>query len=149
MIEFKDVSARKKGKGELTGYSQIFHDGELRCFPRHEGEFIINVLLGFCPHKEGFVTFDGMPLDERSVTFLRKLVAYIPSVSDFENVKDPRRRQMEMLAEALQSDVNIFLAVDPFAPLSEDQRLEVFSALRDKARKGAVVIIATDEPLPT
>ncbi len=149
MIEFKDVTARKKGKGELVGYSQVFRDGELRMFTRQEGEFIINVILGFCPHTEGFVSFDGMPLDERSVAFMRKLVAYVPSVDAFENVRDPRRRQMEMLAEALQSDANILLAVEPFAPLSEDQRVEVMEALQKKAHGNAIVIIATDEVIPT
>ncbi len=149
MIEFKDVTAKRRGKGELVGFSQVFRDGELRVFARKEGEFIINVILGFCPHKEGFVTFDGMPLDEHSVGFLRKLVAYIPSVDSFENVKDPRRRQMEMIAEALQTDANILLVVEPFAPLTDDQRREVLAALREKARGNAVVIVATDAIVPS
>ncbi len=147
MIEFKDVTAKQKGKAqELKAFSQIFRDGEIRHFSRAEGELIINVILGFCPHTEGFVTFDGMPLDERSVTFMRKLIAYIPSPDDFPNVANPTRKQLEMIAEALQSDSNIILAVEPFSHLNEEQTHDVMTALRKKAENHAVVIIASERP---
>ncbi len=145
MIELKDVSARKERcNAALERRSELFHDGVLRLFDRDLGELIIDVLLGFCPVSEGYVCFDGMPLDARSAPFIRKMIAYIPSPEGFQNVKDKGRKQLEMIAEAIQSDAAVVLAVDPFSHLNAAQAAEAADAFREKARQGAAVIIATE-----
>ncbi len=145
MIELKDVVASQKGNSEqLNGFSLVISDGELRCFDRQRGELIINVIVGFCPIREGYVCFDGMPLNEHSAPFLRKLIAYVPSPEGFQNVSDLAQKQSDMLTDALQSEANIILAVDPFSHLSSQQAVAMAAALQQRASQGAVVIVASD-----
>lgn len=145
MIEFKDVSACQKAGGvELKGYSRVIRNGEMCQLDLATGELIINVILGFCPVSAGYVCFDGMTLNEYSAPFLRKLIAYIPKPTGFEKVIDLGRKQLEMVADAMQSDADIILAVDPFSHLADSQVTEVRDALCRKAEKGRVVVVATD-----
>ncbi len=145
MIELKDVSTRRRGRGiALDGYSLLLRDGEVRCLERRQGELVINVILGFCPITKGFVCFDGMPLNEYSVAFMRKMIAYIPTPDGFQDVSDPAQKQHAMLREALQSGAAIILAVDPFSHLAESDRRAMLAALRQKAEQGVIVVIATD-----
>ncbi|MCD8282158.1 MAG: ABC transporter ATP-binding protein [Prevotella sp.] len=145
MIELKDVTAGfKDGGAGLKDCSMLFRDGELRRFNLSAGELIINVILGFCPVEKGYVCFDGMPLDRRSVGFLRKLIAYIPTPEGFEETEEPAHKQLKMIAAAIKSDANILLAVDPFSRLSGEQTAQTAAALKEKAASGAVVIVATD-----
>ena len=123
MIELKDVTTQKKAdqKG-LTDYSLIVRNGEFCRLGKSEGSMVIRVIVGFLHLEKGYVTFDGMPLSENSASFLRK-----------------------MIDEAVNSDADIILAVDP---TSHQQTLEdaqsIMRALRNKAEHGRVVIVATD-----
>ncbi len=146
MIELKDVTTQKKAdqKG-LTDYSLIIRNGEFCRLGKSEGSMVIRVIVGFLHLEKGYVTFDGMPLSENSASFLRKMIAYIPSPEGFDNVTDLAKKQQEMIDEAVNSDADIILAVDP---TSHQQTLEdaqsIMRALRHKAEHGRVVIVATD-----
>lgn len=145
MIELKNISAIKKPDVQLLrDYSLIVRDGEFCQLERMLGETVIDIILGFQPVAEGFVTFDGMPLTAGSAFFFRKMIAYIPRPEGFEKVSDLSRKQLEMVAEAVKSDADIILAVDPVSHQSDEVARSVFAELRGRAAKGSVVIVASD-----
>ncbi len=145
MIELKDVSACHQASGvSLEGYSRVIRNGELCLLDMASGELIINIILGFCPVTKGYVCFDGMPLNEYSAPFMRKLIAYIPRPTGFEKVTDLGKKQMEMIAGAMRSDADIILAVDPFSHLSDEEASAAMESFSAKAQKGRVVVVATD-----
>lgn len=145
MIELKNVSVSEKaGLQSLNNYSLIVRNGEFLQLERRLGESVISIVLGFTPVDEGFVCFDGMPLTESSAFFLRKMIAYVPCPDGFEKVDDRGRKQLEMVAEALKSDAEIILCVDPFSHQSAETARSVMTSLRQKADKGSVVIVASD-----
>ncbi len=145
MIEFRGVTVHSSdGVALLSDYDAVFSDGEVYLLDRAEGEMIINIILGFCPVSEGYVSFDGMPLSESSVAFLRKLVAYIPSVELFENVTSKEDKQVHLLASALQTERSILLGVDPCSCLNEIHRAEAATFFHELLSRQGVLIIATD-----
>ncbi len=146
MIELKNVSTHEKpGLQTLDDYSLIVNNGELRLLGRDEGEAVIDVILGFHPVADGFVCFDGMPMTERSAFFLRKMIAYVPVPEGFENVTDYADKQLQMVNDAVKSDADVVLCIDPTSHQDEEATKAVMDALREKAAKGSVVIVATDK----
>lgn len=145
MIELKNVSTHNEsGQMVLDDYSLIVKNGELRLLGREEGEAVIKVILGFQPVKDGFVCFDGMPMTERSAFFLRKMIAYVPAPEGFENVTDCAKKQLQMVNDAVESDSDIVLCIDPTSHQTEEASVAVMDALRKKAQGGSVLIVATD-----
>lgn len=145
MIELKNVSTHdESGQTVLDDYSLIVKNGELRLLERVEGEEVIKVILGFQPVVDGFVCFDGMPMNERSAFFLRKMIAYVPVPEGFENVTDYAKKQLQMVNDAVESDSDIVLCIDPTSHQDEEASQAVMAALREKAGKGSVVIVAAD-----
>ena len=145
MIELKDVTTKQKAdrKG-LENYSLTVQNGEFCRLGRWEGRLVIRVLVGFQTLEDGYVSFDGMPLSANSATFLRKMIAYIPSPEGFDNVDDLARKQLDMVEEALNSDSDIILAIDPVSHQTDEAAQNIMNSLRRKAAKGRVVIVATD-----
>lgn len=145
MIELKNVSTLEKpGVLPLKDCSLIVRNGELRLLERGVGESVINAILGFLPVADGFVCFDGMPMTEKSAFFLRKMMAYVPVPEGFEKVGDCARKQLEMVESAVNGDADIVLCIDPTSHQNEETAHTVVDALREKASKGSVVIVATD-----
>ena len=143
MIELKGVTTKQKAdqKG-LNNYSRIVRNGEFCSLSLWEGTLVIRTLLGFQTLEEGYVTFDGMPLSENSAEFLRKMIAYVPSPEGFDNVTDLAKKQAEMVDEAINSDADIILALDPVSHQDEESAQNIMDSLRRKAEKGRVVIVA-------
>lgn len=150
MIELKNVTTIQKAdtKG-LEDYSLVVNNGQMCVLDKWEGTLVIRTLLGFQPVEEGYVTFDGMPLSERSAVFLRKMIAYVPSPEGFDNVEDLTLKQVELVEEALHSDADILLAIDPVSHQSEEAAENIMNALRHKAQQGRVVIVAGGQPHPS
>lgn len=145
MVELKNVSTSDKpGMQPLKDCSLIVRNGELKLLERGFGESVINVILGFQPVVDGFVCFDGMPLTERSAFFLRKMIAYVPAPEGFEKVVDCAQKQLEMVESAANGDADIVLCIDPTSHQDEEKSRMVMAALREKASKGCVVIVASD-----
>lgn len=143
MIELKDVTTHTvSGEEALSNYSRIINNGDFCLLPKQEGELVINALVGFHPVESGFVCFDGMPLTARSVSFLRKMVAYVPSPEGFENVDDVAKKQLEMVNEAVNSDADILLAVHPTSHQDELQSANIMNILRQRTGNGRIVIVA-------
>ena len=150
MIELKGVTTKQKAdKKGLENFSLIVNNSEFRVLDKWAGTLVIRTLLGFQPIAEGYVTFDGMPLSERSATFLRKMIAYVPSPEGFDNITDLSQKQLDMVEDALKSDADIVLAIDPISYQSDEAAQNIISALRRKAQQGRVVIVATDRLAPT
>lgn len=143
MIELKDVTTKQKAdrKG-LDGYSLIVKNGDFCCLSKWEGTLVIRTLLGFQAIEDGYVTFDGMPLSEKSAEFLRKMIAYVPSPEGFDDVTDLAKKQAEMVDEAVNSDADIILAIDPVSHQDEEAARNIMASLKKKAEKGRVVIVA-------
>jgi ABC-type ATPase involved in cell division len=145
MIELKNVSTQEKpGVQALENFSLIVRNGELRLLGRGIGEAVVNAILGFQPVTAGFVCFDGMPMTEKSAFFLRKMIAYVPAPEGFEKVVDCAKKQLEMVESAVNGDSDIVLCIDPTSHQNEETACTVMAALREKASKGSVVIVATD-----
>lgn len=148
MIELKGVTTKQKAdKKGLSDYSLIVRNGEFCQLGKWEGTLVIRSLLGFQAVEDGVVSFDGMPLTERSAEFLRKMIAYIPSPEGFDNVTDLARKQVDMVEEATNSDADIILAIDPVSHQNDEVAQNVMDSLRRRASKGRVVIVATDRSL--
>ncbi len=145
MVELKNVSVSEKpGVQALDDYSLIVKNGELRLLERGVGEAVVNAILGFQPVTAGFVCFDGMPMTEKSAFVLRKMIAYVPAPEGFEKVDDCARKQLEMVENAVNGDADVVLCIDPASHQDEETARSVMTALRGKAAKGSVVIVATD-----
>jgi ABC-type multidrug transport system fused ATPase/permease subunit len=145
MIELKNVfTSGKPDLQALSNYSLIVRKGEYRQLERSLGEAVINVVLGFTAVDGGFVCFDGMPLTANSAFFLRKMIAYVPLPEGFENVVDYGKKQVEMVEDAVKSDADIVLCVDPTSHQNDETARLIMASLRQKASKGSVVIVASD-----
>lgn len=145
MVELRNVSTSEKlGVQPLEDCSLIVKDGELRLLERGVGEAVVNAILGFQPVTSGFVCFDGMPMTEKSAFVLRKMIAYVPAPEGFEKVDDCARKQLEMVENAVNGDADVVLCIDPTSHQGEEAARSVMAALRKKAAKGSVVIVATD-----
>lgn len=146
MIELKDVTTHTvEGEGALADYSRIINNGDFCVIGKVEGLNVINALIGFHPVESGIVSFDGMPLTARSVSFLRKMIAYVPSPEGFENVEDVAKKQLEMVNEAVGSDSAILLAVDPTSHQDELQSVNIMNVLRQHTANGRIVVVASDK----
>lgn len=148
MIELKGVTTKQKAdKKGLVSYSRIVRNGEFCYLSKWEGTLVIRTILGFQAIEEGYVTFDGMPLSANSAEFLRKMIAYVPSPEGFDRVTDLAKKQAEMVDEAVTSDADIILAIDPVSHQDEEAALNIMASLKRRAEKGRVVIVATDRTL--
>jgi len=148
MIELKGVTTKQKAdKKGLVSYSRIVRNGEFCHLSKWEGTLVIRTLLGFQAIEEGYVTFDGMPLSANSAEFLRKMIAYVPSPEGFDRVTDHTKKQAEMVDEAVTSDADIILAIDPVSHQDEEAAINIMASLKRRAEKGRVVIVATDRTL--
>lgn len=145
MIELKNVTTAQKAESQmLSNYSLLLKNGSFCRLDKSLGEAVINVILGFQITENGFVCFDGMPLTASSTFFFRKMIAYVPIPEGFEKVSDSSKKQLDMVNEALSSDADIILAVDPTSHQTEGVALNIMNALRKKVTSGKVVIVATD-----
>lgn len=148
MIELKSVTSKHAdGKTALADYSQVIQNGDFCVYGRKLGEQIIHTILGFMPVVDGYVCFDGMPFNEHSASFMRKMMAYIPVPEGFDNVADTAQKQMEMVEDALQSEAYIILAIDPTSHQTEETSRNIINALRNKADNKRIVIIASDNEI--
>lgn len=82
-----------------------------------------------------------MPLTGRSVSFLRKLMAYVPSPEGFENVVDVAEKQRRMIDDAMSSEGDILLAVNPTSHQDELQAMNIMNLLRQRTANNRIVII--------
>ncbi len=141
MIELKDIIFSGEG-AETEPYNLVVRRGELCVLPLERGRQVVNALLGFAPVSAGYVSYDGMVLDARSVAFMRKIEAYVPEPEGFEHVGDLATKQAEMIDAALESEGLVLLAVNPFSHQSEEQREVLEQRFRAKAEEGRVVVLA-------
>ncbi len=145
MIELKDVSTvSPDGKDALKGYSLVIRNCEMCRLDRSTGSLVISAILGFNPVVGGYLSIDGMPLNEFSVAHFRRMTAYIPAPVGFEKVVDLRQKQLDMIEDALKSDAEIILAVDPCSHLGDEEAVNVMYRLGLRASQGTVVVVATD-----
>jgi len=148
MIELKGVTTKQKAdKKGLADYSLVVRNGEFCRLGKWEGTLVIRTILGFQHIEDGYVSFDGMPLTERSAEFLRKMMAYIPTPEGFDKVTDLAKKQADMVEEAINSDADIILAIDPVSHQDDEAAQNIMESLRRKASRGRVVIVATDKAL--
>lgn len=90
MLEFKNVSVSLPDGNQSVPFSLIAEEGEQVCIHggKHTGKSeVLLSILGLCPLRSGFITFDGELITHEASPYFRKMMAYIPQYMPEGDIK--------------------------------------------------------------
>ena len=170
MLEYKDATIKIGEHVLATDFSFIAKDGELTCITGTEGSgksVLLKTLMGFLPVSEGFVSVDGELLTIHSAHAFRKMMVYLPQQMHLlaHALREPEPLQPKAdeyavwngvlpkdifaLAEKTlreAADKPVVIADEPTALLTPELTMRMIELLRQQAKAGKTVLIASRKP---
>ena len=175
MLEYKDATIKIGEQVLATNFSFIAKDGELTCVTGNEGSgksVLLKTLMGFLPVSEGFVSVDGELLTIHSAHAFRKMMVYLPqqmqllghalrAPEPFDSEADEFAVWNALLPSAVNAedifalaektlkdaaDKPVVIADEPTALLTPELTMCMIELLRQQAKAGKTVLIASRKP---
>lgn len=137
MLELHNVTI-----GELIkDLSVTIEEGQIVGMRGKGKSTLLRAIMGLIPVSSGHICIDGEMLTQKSATYFRRFLAYVPQrISVPEGFTKVPTDYVELLRLAVQSNKKILLVDEPDKPLNSQQQEEAARMMSDAANDGRIVL---------
>jgi len=137
MLELHNVTI-----GELIkDLSATIEEGQIVGMRGKGKSTLLRAIMGLIPVSSGHICIDGEMLTQKSATYFRRFLAYVPQrISVPEGFTKVPTDYVELLRLAVQSNKKILLVDEPDKPLNSQQQEEAARIMSDAANDGRIVL---------